>query len=194
METVKINFFQKNLEEGYQAEQALKRKLHQIVFVASVQQISWEESPFAKHLQRNGIDGIAETRTFSYDVKVRNYSYYRFKDILIETMSKIESQEPGWWYYSKCDFIVYVWKDPRGDYLIDGYIIFIQDPKLRDWFEDNKETFYHPKPAMTRTNNGKEWHTDNLAPRINQFPEETIIQFDPKLPITNQKFFQFMSS
>jgi len=42
-------------------------------------------------LQKAGIDGIIHQKTVTFDIKVRDFYFLRFKDILIETVSIVSS-------------------------------------------------------------------------------------------------------
>ena len=185
---MKINEFRRNIEEGKTAEKALKDKLHNILFSQSVRLIEWDnQNVYAMNLQRHGVDGISEIKEITWDVKVRDFSYYKYKDILLETVSVEETGKPGWFYYSIADFIIYTWKDKFNQYLIDGHFIFIQNPVLKKWFEENKDN-YEDKKAKTidkQTNN--EWHTLNKAIPIRDFPMGTILQFNPLVSLNKQQ-------
>lgn len=71
----------------------------------------------------------------SYEVKIRSAKYrdlYK-KDILIETISNDQKDSPGWIYYSKADWLIYLYK-PLDDLI--GYKISM--PALKSWWKLNK--------------------------------------------------------
>jgi hypothetical protein len=128
--------------------------------------------PASRDEQRDGIDIVVELNNATFDVKFRDYRYY-LRGILIETVSVVEENVPGWFYTSKADAIVYLWWDPTHTRLMPtGYYIYIQDKKLRSWFEKNKAS-YGPILATTKKD-GKTYHTEFYIVPIEDFPEGTI--------------------
>ena len=167
-------------------EEKLKNKLAKILFTKSVKRIPFDPNRvYRVKLQKACIDGIIHQKTVTFDIKVRDFHFLRFKDILIETVSVVESNKSGWFYYTKSNFIVYVWKNERGTNLKDGYFLFIQDRKLRDWFEENRSR--HPIKHARSTRNGYTWRTENVAVPIKDFPSGTIMRFNPRLSLELQE-------
>lgn len=70
-----------------------------------------------------------------YEVKIRSAEYRSFykKDILIETISDDKKDSGGWIYYSKADWLIYLFK-PIDDLV--GYKISM--PALKRWWELNE--------------------------------------------------------
>lgn len=189
----KVNIFQEKLEEGNKAEKILMKKLVNILFATSVQQIGWDaDNILTMNLQRRGIDGLVRIRELKCQVKTRSFFYHQFEDILIETVSVMERNKPGWFYTCKADFIAYVWKDKYGDYFMDGYFIFIQNPLLRPWFEENKKNYRRKIAESVDQNTGEVWHTANRVVPIKDFPKGTILHFNPRTPLDGQGFFEFI--
>ena len=135
-----------------------------------------------QEFQRKGIDGILYAETAKIDPKVRDYSVYKWKDILIETISVMEENKLGWFYTSEADIVAYVWENPSKTNLIDGFFIFIQNKDLKEWFEKYKNKHPEKRRVATSLRTGIIWHTENFAVPINEFPKGTLIRFDPKLP------------
>lgn len=186
---MKVNIWQENLIEGAKAEEALKEGLHRILFTESVKIIKYGEDIFSTNLQRSGIDGIAQLKEVKWESKVREYEYYNKnnKDILIETVSNEDTGKPGWFYYSKADFIIYTWKNKFKNFLIDGFFIFIQNPVLRAWFEGEKDRFEEKEAVSIDKNTGNIWRTLNRVVPTKSFPKDTILHFSPFLSLDKQQ-------
>jgi len=178
---MKTNIFRDCLKEGAVGEDAVKESLSSILFTESARAIKYGKNIFSTNLQRKGVDGLIEIKEVKYETKMRGYQYHRYKDLLIEEISVVENKKPGWFYYSIADFVVYVWKNSAGTAILDGYFIFIQNPVLRNWYEENKEK-YQTKTAESR-DNGITWHTLNRAIPIKDFPENTILNFKPNISL-----------
>lgn len=203
----KENIWAENLEFGLKGEEALKETLNSILFACQIERMQYNnENLFTANLQRKaqreGINGTVEFRKAKWDVKLRKYFPYR-EDIAIETISVIEENKEGWFYYSKADWIIYAWADKHGVRIIDGYFIFLQKPELRKWFEENKD-YYKNKYIKEREEKhggnlgllyvttvkketNEKWHTENIPIPINEFPENTIIKFDPNTKLDKQQ-------
>ena len=108
--------------------------------------------------------------------------HYKWNDILIETVSIIEQRKLGWFYTSKADIVPYVWENPSRTNLIDGYFVFIQNKELREWFEEYKRK--HPLKKRIAHSESKTgfWSTENYAVAIQDFPDRSILRFNPHLP------------
>jgi len=173
----KINVWENSLKQGLKWERKLMEKVADLV-------ISYEIKHFNNDMnkQRQGIDGLISFKDASVEIKTRDFSAFKYKDILLETISIIERNKLGWFYTSKATAVLYVWLNQTKTNFIDGYIIWIQTPKLRKWFELNKHKF-SKKIAKTRTEDGNYWHTENRAVPIKSFPKDTIKRFNPQLNI-----------
>lgn len=194
---MKYRIFEEDVGEGDKVDEAIKNKLHDILFnifvVDGIRRIKWKGNDYyATTLQRAGIDGIGKLREIRWDTKVRDWSYWKNHDILIETLSDMKRGKPGWFYYSKADFVIYTWKNEDRNYLVEGYLIFIQNKIFRIWFWENiphfKRAVAHSKSIRT----GRTWDTMNRIVPIKDFPEGTILRFDPHVSLNNQLFFKFM--
>lgn len=155
-------------------------KIARIIHVKSVESINYADQP---EIQRQGIDGIITLEKPKIETKTRDYYCHRFHDILLETKSVIENNKLGWFYTTQANIVAYVWKNPSGTNLYDGYLIFIT-PELREWFDKNKHRFKR-WVAHTECNN-RQWSTENYAVPIKEFPKNSIKNFEPYLDITEQ--------
>ena len=173
----KFNPFEKNLENGKKWEFPLLEKISRLRLKEKIKYLGDN-----REFQRKGIDGILYAEKAEIDPKVRNYSAYKYEDILIETISIIEQNKLGWFYTSRADIVAYVWKNASGTNLIDGYFVFIQNSKLRTWFEQYKEKNPEKRRVAYSEANGEVWSTENYAIPIDKFPTGVILQFNPRLP------------
>lgn len=180
--------FREKLKEGQQAENILKERLHSILFAESVKLIKWEgKDIFSTNLQRKGVDGTLRFKEVRWESKVRDYSSYKYGDILLETISVVKDKKPGWFYYTIADFVIYTWKNKKGTKLIDGYFIFVQNPILKSWFKENEKRFRLVRAKSYDKKTGEYWYTLNRAVPISQFPKGTVLRLDANIPLINQK-------
>jgi hypothetical protein len=143
--------------------------------LSKLKHIDFKDKP---EIQKKGIDFISNN--LSIELKIRDYSSYKYRDILFETMSIREENKLGWVYTSQADCVVYCWKNKKGTDLIDGYVLLIQNEEFKEWFNENKNR-YNEKVATTEVG-GKIWHTVNIAVPIEDLSSHGfIIQFNPKL-------------
>lgn len=168
------------LQKGTKWEKKLMEKIGKIIQVKSVEAIKYSDYP---EIQRQGIDGLISLETVKVETKTRTYQYYKFKDILLETLSVIEANKPGWFFTTQANVVAYVWETPTGTNLFDGYLIFIT-PQLREWFNQNQHRF-RTQIAQTK-NAGEKWTTENKVVPIKEFPKGSIKKFNPYLDLTEQ--------
>jgi len=130
--------------------------------------------------QREGIDSRIDWEHANFDTKARDFDTRKHMppegDIVIETMSVVESNKLGWYYTSKADFIAYVWWNPKKTDLYEGYLIALQDPRFRNWFEQNILKFKEIE-AETVAKGGKRWHTLSRVVPIPRFPQGILFKF-----------------
>lgn len=181
----RTNIWEKSLKQGQKWEKKLMEKVAKIV-------IDYEIKHFDNNMekQRQGIDGLISFKDGNVEIKTRDFSAYKYKDILLETISIIERKKLGWFYTSQATAILYVWLNKTKTNLVDGYLIWIQNPILRGWFKNNKHKF-QKKLARTTTQNGETWSTENRAVPIKAFPKGTIIRFNPQLSESKQSKLTF---
>lgn len=190
---VKTNIFSEDLQEAVIWERALRPKLEKFlkekalkVLGSELENVAYEKDPNFQRdrgnykLERKCLNLLNDDEA-SYELKVRDYKYYEeCGDILLETVSVVEKDEPGWALHSSADMVFYVWKSQDGGDLVDGYILLLQE--IKDWFRRNKNQF-EVKYAKSRRSEGenKRWRTKNRAVPVSEFPEGTIYNFDPSL-------------
>lgn len=167
--------FTEKLKQGNSAEDLIKGRLEKKLRTVTLSQIRFGDAP---DKQRRGIDQALEKEEPTIDIKARDNYTHRFGDILLETVSDEERGTDGW-FYKDMDLVVYVWWNQREDGFIDGYIIAMVD-ELREWFDENKEQF-QVKRAKSHED-GRQWTTRNRAVPISEFPDGTLVNFDPSLP------------
>jgi len=133
-------------------------------------------------IQRKGIDSKLTFTPTNYEVKCRDYDSRRFMssggDILLETemTTSYGGTKRGWYYTTEADYVAYCWWNPKKTDIYEGYLIRIQDPRLRNWFEKNGDS-YETKKALTVAENGREWWTYNRVVPVKDFPPNTLIPF-----------------
>jgi len=175
----KFHDFNETLKNGQKWELPLLEKISRLRLREQIQCLT-----FNGEFQRKGIDGILYSEKVKLDPKSRNFNAYHYNDILIETVSIIETNKLGWFYTSEADVIPYVWENPSRTNLIDGYFLFIQNKSFREWFEKYKAA--HPNWPHRRIAHsvcdGNYWSTENYAVPIVAFPVGYILRFDPCLP------------
>jgi len=131
------------------------------------------------------VDVTVKLKRSSFDVKFRDNQYY-LKGILIETVSVLERDIPGWFYTSKADEVIYLWWNKGRTTLMPiGYRIFIQDRRLREWFEQRKADY--PEKEAVSTRNGETWHTRFVIVPIEDFPEGTIQRFRVRVKLQDSR-------
>ena len=178
----KFNPFDVDLENGRKWELPLLEKISRLRLREKVRYLGRNQE-----FQRKGIDGIVYAEKAKIDPKSRKYSAYKYKDILIETISVIEKNKLGWFYTSEADVIAYVWENASRTNLIDGYFIFIQDTIFRKWFENYKLANPQKRRIAWSQRNGHFWSTENFAVPITKFPKGAVLRFNPKLPSTKKQ-------
>ena len=127
-----------------------------------------------KEKQLAGIDGISRAE-ITYDVKTRDYSFYRFKDILLEVMLDNRVNYLGWLYTSEADIIIYLWYNNNRSSFVDGYILFLNE--IRKWYRNQ-----HSKPILTETTlPGLKFKTVSVVIPIEKFPACCLQRIDSSI-------------
>ena len=184
-----LNSFYEMVKVGEDCEAKVAKDFRPI-FAPILTRIYYKDNPA---LQRNGIDGTIHNQEVSYDIKCRKFKEMKYVgiDILIETISVVEYNKPGWIYYTKSPVVVYLWLNISRTRFLDGYILYLDD--VRKFFVGNEHKYYKPKPA-TSERHGDIWHTENRVVKINDFPLGSIQHiskdvFTPKEQVALSKFF-----
>lgn len=137
----------------------------------------WIYGKYKEHTQkqRNGIDFSVNLDPANFEIKTRDYKYYKYNDILLETDSVIEKRVFGWIYTTKADVILYVWLDETKTKFIDGYIIIVD--KLKKCLNDLIVEYWERTHGYSTTEG--RYTTGWFTVPINGFPEGILIRFDP---------------
>lgn len=172
-----INDFNINVKEGGICEDMVRDKF-KVVFEPILQQFVYGNSITETQKQRNGIDFNITHNELSFDVKCRDFYAYQFKDILLETVSVVEDEKPGWLYSSKSDVIVYVWKNETGKKFIDGYLLFMNN--IREFLKQYLKIHTPLQKRAVSVRGTRRWHTDNIAIPIKDFNSDCIKKINIK--------------
>jgi len=125
--------------------------------------------------QRKGVDFSVDFNPANFEVKTRDYRYYKYSDILLETDSMVEKRKFGWVYTTTADVILYVWLDETKTKFIDGYIIIVD--KLKKCLNDLIVEYWERTHGYSTTEG--RYTTGWFTVPINGFPEGILIRFDP---------------
>jgi len=178
--------FSEKLSEAEPFEEKLKQRLSRFLFLQKAKKIPYNiEDATTVEQQKDGIDILIESEKATFDVKVRDCQYYK-RGILIETMSVKESQKLGWFYTSKANAVAYVWWNKQKTNLMpEGFLLLLQDKRLREWFETNKDSY-----ATLETHSKEDdnlWTTCFKIIPIEDFPKGTLIRFNSTLPPSDKQ-------
>ena len=170
--------FEDDLAFGLEWEERASERLEEILLSVRATNVDYAKRP---ELQRAGIDSILGKERPTFDVKVQSNHHTDTGNLPIEVMSVVEDMEPGWFYTSDADMVVWLYENKAGTNLHHtGYLMPLRDG-LIEWFNDRKDEFRR----ITKPNKGQ--YGDNyttvcrLVP-IEQFPAEYLAEFDPRLP------------
>ena len=162
----KIHDFNRDLSEALKWEEKVAGQFKDIIIAEAVKKATLEE-------QKDGIDIIIKLKEGTFDVKFRDSKYFPPQDLLIETVSVVEQNKPGWFYTSKADAVVYLWwNESRTNLKPVGYLLFIQDPWFREWFEKHRHLY--PEKETTTKRDGKTWKTKFVIVPIKHFPKGSL--------------------
>jgi len=171
----KPNVWERNLSEGERAQKIANQRLQDWLLGIRIKDYSQNIEK-----QKQGVDIEIDWERANVDTKARDFNTRRFMlpggDICIETESVREVSKLGWYYTSKADFIAYVWWNTKKTDLYEGYLIALQDPRFRNWFEQNIEKF-EEKESETVAEGGRKWHTRWRVVPVSEFPEGTLFKF-----------------
>jgi len=165
--------FQEQLEFGKRWEEYATERLETLLTSISMRNIDYETEP---ELQRAGIDSILSRSEPSIDIKTQKYEYTKTGNLPIETMSVEEESIPGWFYTSDSDLIVWVYPNQAATNLYQTGYFMPHTEALRDWFNDQINQFTRKRIP----NEG--YHTAVRLVPIESFPDEFLVEFDPRLP------------
>lgn len=164
--------FEEDLDFGQKWEAQAKDHLRELFSAVAVSNIDYHDRP---ELQRAGIDVLFQQSETSIDIKTQRRRYYDTGNLPIEVLSVAEKQKPGWFWEADSDLVVWVYPNQAGTNLDKtGYLMPLTEG-LRDWVDDRAEDFRYISVP-----NG-EYHTGCLLIPIEEFPDEYLVEFDPRL-------------
>lgn len=178
MKSRKINNWDATLAQGNWSEQFIQTYFYELSTPIIERYLSSKRYEFNsnnklhKIIQFDGIDGKVSLN-LCWEAKVRAIEYSKEKDILLEIMSKIENNTLGWFFYSKADFIFYLFADFKKKEFVNGYLLDLGI--IQRYFTEEKLKDYPVKIAKTEAN-GEIWHTENRAVPIRAFPKNSVIK------------------
>lgn len=167
---MKYNDFDSCVRDGEHGEELTRSNFHDI-FKPVVQRFVYGDSAYSTTKQRHGIDFEIGKEKIDFDVKCRDYYTYKYQDILLETISVVEHNKPGWLYTSESDYVVYAWYNSTKTSFIDGYLLFLENiRKFKDSYVPEKKQFKYARSYK----NGNTWTTENIAVPIKDFPDDCL--------------------
>lgn len=142
-----------------------------------------------RKIQRSGIDFTISSESAGWEIKTRSRKYY-LDGILLETVSVVEKNIPGWLYTSKADIIAYVWlNESKSNLMQKGYFIMLKELR-KTWWYNRLPGRYHvyDTPSERKTDEGTiYWDTKFITPPINDFPDGTLTPFNALLPSNHEQ-------
>jgi len=165
--------FEEQLEFGKEWERRVSDRLEDILTVYAAQNISFDDEP---EMQLAGIDTILQKNNPQIDVKTQSYKNTQTGNLPIEVVSVMEADPPkkGWFLKTEADLIVWVGENKAGTNLYHkGYFM----PMIvRDWLNERLGKYRYVSIE------NEEWTTGVRLVPIKDFPDEYLIEFDPRLP------------
>jgi len=169
--------FDEQLQFGTDWEQQAKDHLRELFAAVSVSNIDYNQQP---ELQRAGIDVLFQQDETTIDIKTQSHEYADSGNLPIEMLSVVEDGVPGWFWEADSDLVVWVYPNKAKTNLHKtGYLMPLTDG-LRDWVDENAEQFRYIRTETTGRY-GK-YHTGCRLIPIDDFPDEYLVAFDPRLP------------
>ncbi|MEM4067088.1 MAG: hypothetical protein QXV17_09550 [Candidatus Micrarchaeaceae archaeon] len=175
---MKFNDFKESLEFGNKWEEVILKQLKNVL--PSTELVRFEDNP---DLQRKGVDLLDRKRMFPFEIKTRYTTKY-FDDILFETISDIERETPGWYYYTMSPALVYNWVDAEKNQSVKIYIMNIFKIRNRRIVEKAIEKLGLKPLISVSYGANRTWYTENYAVPITFIPADSIIQYS----VLNQHF------
>jgi hypothetical protein len=169
--------FDEQLKFGKKWEQQAKTHLQELFTAVSVSNIDYDDKP---ELQRAGIDIIFQREEAAIDIKTQRHEHAHSDNLPIEIVSVMSEDEPGWFYDADSDLVVWVYPNKAETNLYKtGYLMPLTDG-LREWFKLHADEFRF----TTIPNQGQygEYKTGVRLVPIERFPDNYLVEFDPRLP------------
>ena len=169
--------FDEQLTFGTDWEQRAKDHLRELFAAVSVSNIDYNEDP---ELQRAGVDVLFQQDETTIDVKTQRHDHIETGNLPIEMLSVVEEGVPGWFWEADSDLVVWVYPNKAKTNLYKtGYLMPLTDG-LRDWVDENAEQFRYVRTETTGRYG--EYHTGCRLIPVDAFPDEYLVEFDPRLP------------
>lgn len=175
-----IREFGDDVRTGERAEELVLSKFKTIIHPI-VMRVVFNDGVMSRELQKKGIDVSITQKDEGFDVKVRDFKYYRFKDVLLETKSVRENNIPGWLF--KATIVVYLWWNPLKTKFVDGYILFVEN--IREWLGVSQ--YNYPKKIAFTKRNGCAWSTENIAVPLHDLPIGCSIRINRNAFLDNKQ-------
>lgn len=169
--------FDEQLSFGQEWERRVAARLDSLLQSISVQNIAFDDNP---QLQLSGVDAVLDKENPQFDVKTQSHEYIETGNLPIETWSKFEQATPGWFYTSESDMVVWVYPNKAKTNLYKkGYFMMLGEG-IRDWFSRRLDQY--PTTQPRNVSRGDKWVTECRLVPIEDFPDEYLVEFDPRLP------------
>jgi len=169
--------FDEQLDFGSKWESEAKTHLKELFSAISVSNIDYNDNP---ELQRAGIDVLFQKEQATIDVKTQSHEYAFSENLPFEVLSVVEEMEPGWFVEADSDLVVWVFPNKAKTNLYkQGYLMPLTEG-LREWFKQNADDYRYQRIP----NSGRygDYHTGVRLVKIEDIPEEYLVEFDPRLP------------
>lgn len=138
------------LNFGDLGEKLAKNLIH--LLTTNISQLTFSKNP---SFQRQGKDlllNICDIFSVSVEVKTREHNIIAYwhdgVDFLIETISVIEQDTPGWIFTSKADILFYGVLNERKDDWSCAWVFNLE--KLQTWFKSQNQDGFQAKITHTR--------------------------------------------
>lgn len=169
--------FDEQLTFGTKWESTAKDHLKELFSSISVSNIDYNEAP---ELQRAGIDVLFQKEKTKIDVKTQSHEYANSENLPIEILSVIEEMEPGWFHDAESDLVVWVFPNKAKTNLYKRGYLMTLTPGLRSWFDEHAEEYRYKR--IPNTGRYGDYHTGVRLVKIDDIPDEYLVEFDPRLP------------
>lgn len=169
--------FDKQLAFGSKWESTAKTHLKELFSSISVSNIDYDKSP---ELQRAGIDVLFQKEETKIDVKTQSNQYTDSENLPIEILSVVEEMKPGWFHEADSDLVVWVFPNKAKTNLYKRGYLMTLTAGLRNWFDEHAEEYRYQK--IPNTGRYGDYHTGVRLVKIDDIPDEYLVEFDPRLP------------
>lgn len=159
----------------------LKNKIEEFLIRHNIRTISYDIEP---EYQKKGFDVVVKCEEAGWEAKIRDNRYYKWNDILFETLSVKEEGIPGWMYTYESDYLVYCWFNLAKTNLEHrGYVILWKKLIDTEWFKKLPDPHKYRPFTTTTKRKGQKWTTEFFCVPVKDFPKRTIFPFNPRINI-----------